>query len=86
MYNHRQKKEWHNGATNEKNVRQKTSQGYEKQAGNTKKLNDHKNAKKKVNAVKKKDFLNKMALEHKTVDAATEARPVLKNCGCCQET
>lgn len=37
----------------------------------------------KVNAVKATDLLNKMALEDKTVDAATEARSVVKNYGCC---
>lgn len=46
MNNHRQKKNGtYNGATKEKNVRQKTSQGYEKPTGNTEKLNNHKNAK-----------------------------------------
>ena len=77
MYNHRQKKNGTMEPPKKRMSDKKISWGYEKQTGNTKKLNDHKNA------VKKTDFLNKMALEHKTVDAATEARPVLKNCGCC---
>lgn len=73
----------YNRATKEKNVRQKNKLGIWKTNRKYREVKQSQKCQKKVNAVEKTDLLNKMALEHKTVEAATEARSVVKNYGCC---
>lgn len=65
----KKKNDTYNGATKEKNVRQKNKLGIWKTNRKYREIKQSQKCKKKVNAVKKTDLLNKMALEHKTVDA-----------------